>query len=113
MATYHILQKPLARAADGKVVWGTNCGLKVSLPPRPDVKPGTTVQTPDRYGIEVIECAGCYAGVDETKSDKQITQEQQQMLDRGQQLGDVEMNDDDPFKTIAEERDEYPKGPTV
>lgn len=107
MATYHTLLKPLRRAPDNvRVIWLTTCGIEVAMPPQ-KFSPGHTVQTPDKRGGEVIECAGCYAGQDQAEPEIG-GDDSERLLAPG-----TELNEDDPFKPVAEERDEFPMPPTA
>lgn len=61
---YHLLSKPIRRIDDARIEWACICGLRVALLPT-KVPAGTAIHVPDDHGEDVVECAACYAGVDE------------------------------------------------
>ncbi len=106
MTTYHLLSKPIQRNQDGSITWMAHCGIKVSL--KKPCRPGDQVQTADKRGNEIIECAGCYAGED---SDPMVQPQQQAApdpLDARTRPGapPLEHGDD---AILGEEIDEYPE----
>lgn len=101
MTTYHTLQKPLRRGPNGTVIWNTTCGLEVAMPPQ-KFAPGAVAQVPDRHEGEVVECAGCYAGSD--IAEPEIGGDDSERL----QAPGTELDDEDPFKVINEEKEEFP-----
>ncbi len=58
---HHLLSKPVRVISPQRVEWECSCGLRVALPPQ-------QVPVPDKHDPEIIECAACYAGVDEKGS---------------------------------------------
>lgn len=62
---YHLIKKVVKPLPNNRLQWECNCGLNIALPARP-VAAGTQIQVADeKTGNEIVECAGCYAGVDE------------------------------------------------
>ncbi len=104
MTTYHLLAKPLQRLPDGKVVWETNCGLKVSL--AKVCHPGGTVQTADKRGNEIIECASCYAAEDQSGQPQSQRQAAPDPLSARTTSASNEERGDDAI--LGEESEEYP-----
>ncbi len=103
MSTYHILRKPVSRLPDGNVQWEAHCGLRLSLRPGPEVKPGGTVQTRDKQGNEVIECAGCYASVEDQPKAPATDPDAERPLAPGAEV------DDPNFGMLGEENEEFPE----
>ncbi len=101
MTTHHTLLKPLRRAADGRIIWQTHCGVEIAMPPQ-KFSEGAPVKVPDDRGEETIECAGCYAGSD--VAEPEIGgDDQERLLAPG-----TELDENDPFKPVREEKDEFP-----
>lgn len=62
---YHLIKRVVKPLPNNRLQWECNCGLNIALPARP-VEAGTQIQVADeKTGVEIVECAGCYAGVDE------------------------------------------------
>jgi hypothetical protein len=61
---YHLLQKPIRRIDQSRIEWECICGLRIALPPT-KVPAGTAITVADAHGDDAVECAACYAGVDE------------------------------------------------
>ncbi len=75
----HLIVKPL-REERGQIVWECGCGLNVFMPKQKFPR-GTVVQIPDDQGDLALECPGCYAGIDESRSVESVEAEQLQAQD--------------------------------
>ncbi len=101
MTTYHTLAKPLRRGPNGTVVWLTTCGVEIAMPPQ-KYPQGAQAQVPDQHGDEVVECGGCYAGSDVAEPEVG-GDDSERLLAPG-----TELDEEDPFKAINEEKEEFP-----
>jgi hypothetical protein len=114
---HHLLAKPVKVLSATKVEWECACGLRVALPPQ-QVPAGTAIKVSDKYDPEIVECAACYAGVDEKgelpppvgagANERQLEPTFDTDLGVPDVDGDVNGTDDDGGEVLAEEDEEFP-----
>lgn len=112
---HHLLVKPVKVLSPERVEWECACGLRVALPPQ-KVPAGTAIKVSDKHDPEIIECAACYAGVDE-KGPGPVpvgaAANEQQLnptfdMDLGESTDDEAAPDEDTEEVLKEENEEFP-----